>query len=225
MNKTSQVFHTQEKGKTYIFDTGAPFSLYYDTNPRNKSIEKLYPNLMNDIQKLLNKPVDGLIGMDVIQQDRWHFEKCLSTLHRRHEFHLEHVYPLNLIQGIPVVEVEVLNHVFKFWLDTGSSVNYIKAKYLTQDLNERIEDYSPLIGWFSSLGTTLSLSAFGKQRDCSLYVAPTPIESMMGESIDGILGFEFMSTFSWVLDIPAHTIEIESERESHVLPVPFFPHV
>lgn len=200
MNETSHVFEYIEDDKTYIFDTGSPFSIQAPGSQTKLGLDALVPGLFQDIAELIGKPVDGLLGMDVIRKHAWHFSSEHQRLTKQADGTvLSMAYPLDRKMGIPVVEVQIQGQTYRLWLDTGSSVTYFKKRLLPHDLPLSIKDYSPLLGWFESQGTRLDLSALGHVFETSVYEAPPLIESMMSDSIQGILGFGFMSKFDWIL--------------------------
>lgn len=200
MNETSHVFEYQENGKTYIFDTGSPFSINYEVSELNQAFNKLYPNFENDITQLFGKKMEGLIGMDYIKNNVWSFEKNTLTLNKKDSSKNNwKSFNIDYYRGLPVVKVEIFDQIYNFWIDTGSSVNYIKDSLLPDIRDKEIKDFSPLLGWFESTGVTTKIKAFNFEIEKNIFAAPNEVVLLMGYKIDGILGYSFMSMFNWSL--------------------------
>lgn len=222
MKQDYEIFEYEKNQKNYLFDTGSPFSLRYDVDELSQNIEKLLPNLINDLSKILKKHIDGLLGMDQIEGNLWIHDVEKQGIERSGMItYFGSYYPYEKVHGIPVVEVLIDMKVYRFFLDTGSSRNYLKQKHLNQELPLMIKDYSPVVGWFEAKGNNITIEAFGCKQSSEIYVLPSAYENIMGVDIDGILGHQFLSNFTWVLDGKEQRIIVNVE-DKNVLPVPFF---
>lgn len=222
MKRIYEVFEFKKNDKIFLFDTGSPFSIRYDVDELSQNIEKLLPNLLKDLSKILIKHIDGLLGMDQIEGHLWIHDVKNQVIEKSGMIsYFGSNYPYEKVHGIPVVKVMIDRKAYRFFLDTGSSRNYLKAKHLSHNLPLSIKDYSPVLGWFEVKGINESIEAFGHNQSSEIYVLPEAYESIMGDDVDGILGHQFLSNFTWVLDGKEKRI-IVNEEDKNVLPVPFF---
>lgn len=208
MRTSTHVFQIQTN-KTYIFDTGSPFSIGLKDNTANKMINSVYPNLFENIEELLGIVADGLLGCDEISKKRYYYNHINQTLSETYVVFDQSIkYQLDTYFNIPVIEVVINGKKHQFFIDTGSGVNYIKDSLLNKERDLKLKDYSPLLGWFESEGYQTTITSLGQTIETEIYKAPEQIEHIMGSNIDGILGYDFLSQFSWVLDLDNRLFEV-----------------
>jgi hypothetical protein len=200
------LYHENELA--YLVDTGSPFSVNYGSSRLGNTIEKIYPGLLHDLSDKLKLSVTGIIGTDQLKQSRWHFDPTSSKLTRlSDDFDLStyRAFPIEKYLGLPVVEVQLDDHIYRLIIDTCSTLNYLKESLLRGPIESTKEDYHPMLGSFTTHGRRYRLSAFNQKSRVLMYDLPTAMEMALGDEIQGILGCDFMTQHEWVMDLNKNT--------------------
>lgn len=209
MNDKHFILKYQEEGKTYILDTGSPYSIHYGNEPIHHTLNKLYPNLLNDLTELLGEPIDGLMGLDTLRKNRWTFNAITQTIEKDSKIRHTKSIRFETHLGVPVIECKLDSRTYRFLVDTGSSVCYLQEDRFNYERNLIFEDYSPFMGKFKTEGHRVSIEALNQKIDCDVFILPKAYESMLGLDVDGILGCNFLRWFSWTLSLNSDQILVE----------------
>ena len=102
--------------------------------------------------------------------------------------------PIEMVQGVPLVSVEIAGQPVPMFLDTGAPLSYLSAE-LVRDrvaLGEQ-EDFHPLVGRFLASTYAVALRAMGQAMQIRAGRMPTVIETALAlGGAEGILGTEVL---------------------------------
>ncbi len=198
----------EDNGKTYLIDTGSPFSIHDGTLEfcGQQFPRSMAPCSPDDISNLLGMHVDALVGFNVLR----HYAVLIDYGNSEITFSDEGLslpdataLPINTGFGVPKVKMSLLGHEGLFFLDTGAKISYVASETtngLTPDGTDT--DFYPGVGDFETpifnLDTTIADKTF-KVRYGNL---PRMLErSLMGLSgTKGVIGYDFFNNFKVLID-------------------------
>lgn len=204
-----------------VLDTGSPVSI--GSIPKflfmgeNYPLAPVYSGVdMDVISQQLGKPVDALLGMDVLCNYHIYINLSLNRVMFSNNL-LPNIQgesiPVKLMMNIPVIELEVNGITQNLFLDTGSPLNYLAAEF-TKGMQpvDTAKDTYPGIGEFTTSIYELPVNIAGVTLPFRFGVLPKQLEiSMLVNGITGILGTELYRNFNVLLAFP----------ESRVVLAPF----
>ncbi len=207
-----------------VLDTGSPVSI--GSIPKFLFMGENYPLApaysgvdMDVISQQLGKPVDALLGMDVLCNYHIYINLSLNRVMFSNNL-LPNIQgesiPVKLMMNIPVIELEVNGITQNLFLDTGSPLNYLAAEF-TKGMQpvDTAKDTYPGIGEFTTSIYELPVNIAGVTLPFRFGVLPKQLEiSMLVNGITGILGTELYRNFNVLLAFP----------ESRVVLAPFDTH-
>ena len=214
MNKTFTINNfdkhliIEDNGKTYLIDTGSPFSIHdgsleFCGHQFPRSIAPCSPD---DISNLLGMHVDALVGFNVLR----HFAVLIDYGNGEITFSDEglslpnaEVVPISTRFGVPKVMMSLLGHEGLFFLDTGAKISYVASETtsgLTPD--ETDSDFYPGFGHFETPVFNLETTVAGKPFRVRYGNLPLLLEQgLMGLSgTKGIIGYDFFNNFKVLID-------------------------
>lgn len=202
------ITYTIENNAHYLVDTGSPFSINVGHSTASTLINTLVPNLLQDVSTELDLEITGLIGTDLLTQDRWHIDPTGFMSRMSDEDHLYDYreYPITTFMSLPVVNVRIGERVFTMILDTCSSLTYLRKELLTGEPAEPKTDLHPLIGRYTVASFKNNVSAFNLTKSLDVSEVPRDVTVGLPKSIDGLLGFDFLCDDEWILDLGHHTL-------------------
>ena len=189
----------------FIVDTGSPNS--FGTTPtvtiNNKSYRLGANPIIKDVQKNLGSHIKGLVGMDilmnydvVISYDDLiqKFNVDLNDSMKQSEINQE--VPLlrtEFLMGVPVISVIVKDEESKFFLDSGSSISYMREPMIDKkNICGSKKDFYPLFGSFITNIYSTELAVLGDNYRLQFGLLPDLLQDLLPQGIDGILGSDFI---------------------------------
>jgi hypothetical protein len=214
------IAYLKENDLDYIVDTGSPASFQ-----RNSEIKLHGHTYRVQSQDLMGKlkghtllECDGLIGNDIIQNYRlWH---------NRHNHRIElasmnisivdamHPIPLAFHYGIPTVRLIVDGKEGTFFLDTGASISYLRPGFVNRPIQARLREYSPVCGEFTvdMVDANLEILPVGYRHNIGIGIFPQDVARTLLRGIDGILGFDILKQYEFIIDLSNKTFYIERKE-------------
>ena len=210
----------EDNGKTYLIDTGSPYSIFDgealeflgQTCHKSNMMALAAQVMPTDISSLLGMHVDALIGNDILK----HFAICFNYGQGEITFSDEGLtlpdaiaIPIDTSFGVPKAKMSLLGDEGLFFLDTGAKISYVNSATtsgLTPD--ETDTDFYPGVGDFETsvfnLDTTIASKTF-RVRYGNL---PKLLEfSLIGLSgTKGVIGYDFFNNFKVLIDYRANQL-------------------
>lgn len=144
------VLYDCEEG-TFLVDTGSPFSFSekgsisvcgtrHTVTPNLLKIDKTY------ISNKVGKPVDGLLGMDILNQYPMVFDYANDRFAIGERLVGGTAIESSLLMGLVVIKVQIGDQSVKLFLDSGAVISYISEEYTSGCPSVGVaEDFSPLL--------------------------------------------------------------------------------
>jgi hypothetical protein len=143
--------------KKLLIDTGSPMSLATGGSVGLTGNEfQVHTNLpgvsLESISKSLGSRIDGLIGMDILQD----FAITLDYANRYVEFDADEFegdeVDLKLVMTMPIIEISVNGKNEEVIFDTGADLSYIlnTSQYSDFKTDEQYDDFNPAVGDFTT---------------------------------------------------------------------------
>ena len=199
----------EDNGKTYLIDTGSPFSVH--NGDMLEFCGQQFPRGMapcspNDISDLLGMHVDALVGYNVLK----HFAVLLDYGKGEITFSDEGLslpdavaIPVDTSFGVPKVKMSLLGHEGLFFLDTGAKISFV-ASATTNGLTPDETDTDFYVGYgdFETPIFNLETTIAGKSFRVRYGNLPKLLEcTLMGLSgTKGVIGYDFFSSFKVLID-------------------------
>lgn len=210
----------EDIGKTYLIDTGSPFSIFEgdsleflgQTCHKNNLMALAARVMPTDISNLLGMHVDALIGNDILK----HFAICFDYGNSEITFSDEGLtladavaLPFNTGFGVPKAKMNLLGHEGLFFLDTGAKISYVNSATtngLTPDGTDT--DFYPGSGNFETPVFNLETTIADKTFNVRYGNLPKMLEiSLIGLSgTNGIVGYDFFNSFKVLIDYSANQL-------------------
>jgi hypothetical protein len=110
--------------------------------------------------------------------------------------------PITLENGVVCVNLDVEGQSVKLALDTGAWISYIDKKFTEgKPVSETKEDFSPLIGQFSTPIYSMQVSAANQTFPVNFGNLPSQMATMLKlMGIYGVIGFDLFNAFTVVID-------------------------
>jgi hypothetical protein len=189
-------------GRQWIVDTGAPTS--FGAGEHLRVCEKTFdisPDYMGitheQLSGLINHPIDGLLGADVINELDWLFH----TAEKKVEI-CEGSIPLvgtaididSFFMGVPLIKIEIAGTTERVFFDTGAPISYLQDTELSGYPDCGIQkDFYPGFGEFQTSTHRVPL----RVGDMSVEVVCGALPKLLGMTLglvgsSGVLGNEPM---------------------------------
>ena len=197
-------------GLRVLVDTGSPI-----TFGRDKEFEfmgkhcscqtEFSGKTISDIASMMGYDVDVLMGLDLITQFRMktdYQKKEITFSTEEIPFESQCSIPITLENGVVCVNLDVEGQSVKLALDTGAWISYIDKKFTEgKPVSETKEDFSPLIGQFSTPIYSMQVSAANQTFPVNFGNLPSQMATMLKlMGIYGVIGFDLFNAFTVVFD-------------------------
>lgn len=213
-------YYTEEYRK-YIVDTGSPVSFH--RNGEIKMREKKYIAQRYDLMGKLHghtlRECEGLIGNDISKDFRlWYtpgrdeielaFQE-LSIVDAMHSIST----PFHL--GIPTIKLMVEGREGIFFLDTGTSTTYLRPGFINLPIQSIMTEYAPMYGDFEvkMVNVSLDILPIGYRNTVTVGIFPEDVANQLLHGVDGILGFDILKQYEFVIDLKQKMFFIERKGE------------
>ena len=199
----------EDNGKTYLIDTGSPFSVHDGDSLEfcgQQFTRGTAPCSPENISSLLGMHIDALIGYNVLK----HFAILFNYGQGEITFSDEELslpdaisVPINTGFGVPKVKMSLLGHEDDFFLDTGAKISYVASK-TTEGLTPDETDTDFYLGYgdFETSIFNLETAIAGKPFSVRYGNLPFLLErTLMGLSgTKGVIGYDFFNSFKVLID-------------------------
>jgi hypothetical protein len=215
------IAYLSENNLDFIVDTGSPAS--FQRNSEISLYGHTYRVQSHDLMgKLIGrtlKECDGLIGNDIIKNYRlWHNRnnQCIELAYMGLSIvDAMHPIPIRFHYGIPTISLKINGKEGTFYLDTGTSMTYLRKGFLNLPIQSRLIEYSPVCGEFrvDMVDVQLEILPVGYQHDTRVGIFPQDVTNKLLRGVDGILGFDILKQYEFVIDL--HNKMFYIERKEH----------
>ena len=199
----------EDNGKTFLIDTGSPFSIFdgasFDFCGRQfpKGMTMVSIEAVSD---LLGMNIDALVGNDILKYYNVLFDYAGGTITFSDEnlsLPGRQAIALGNAFGIPKVTMQLRGQEGTFFLDTGAKISYVKASTLdglTPD--SQATDFYVGYGDFDTPIYHVPTSIGGHEFIVQYGTLPRILElSLIGLSgTTGVVGYDFFNNFMVLLD-------------------------
>jgi hypothetical protein len=204
-------------GERVLIDSGIPVSL--GRNDEWFFMQRLLPLLpdylnvdLDTISGLVGEPLDIIIGADILEPWCVQFDLPRERIafSTRPMLQGGHVFPLSVLMGVPILNVDVRGKPMRAFLDTGAKLSYA-AGDLLQGLTPigREQDFYPMLGTFETdvYEVPMSLGDLSFTLRCG--ALPTLLEATLavaGKQV--IIGVDLFRQFRVELDMERERITL-----------------
>lgn len=196
-----------DNGQHILMDTGSPCSFH----PKGRlsfgeNRFEVYSELPGVSTQYLSDKVgceiDGLLGMDVINQHPvtislkdglllWDDDAVYPSCF--------HSYPLSVFaRGLLAITLSVNHRRANLIVDTGAFISYIHPEFVTSLTSEGImDDFSPFVGDFQTQSFLCEVDTLGHGTYSQVFGVPPQIISSTLETlhVDGVIGLELFKRY------------------------------
>ena len=213
----------EDNGKTYLIDTGSPYSIFEGDSleflgqmcHKNNLMALAARVMPTDISNLLGMHVDALVGYNVLK----HFAVLFDYGKGEITFSDEglslpdaEAIPIDTSFGVPKVKMSLLGHEGLFFLDTGAKISYV-ASTTTNGLTPDETDTDFYVGYgdFETPIFNLETTIAGKIFHVRYGNLPMLLEcTLMGLSgTKGVIGYDFFNNFKVLIDYSANQMYLD----------------
>ncbi|MCM8596365.1 hypothetical protein [Accumulibacter sp.] len=191
-----------------LLDTGAPTSVGPAELHISGRVFRLRPCYGYVTPAYLSREIrtriDGLLGVDVLRE----FVLCLDPNRQLASFasevaELPVAVPIDLVAGVPVMEVSVGNKVIRAFFDTGAALSYLSPELTVETpAVGRREDFYPGLGTFETDVFDLETQIGPERLRLTYGHLPHALQrSLMRTSTKGIVGSELLESFVCALSL------------------------
>ena len=199
----------EENGKTYLIDTGSPFSVHDGDSLEfcgQQFTDNMAPCSPENISSLLGMHIDALVGYNVLTHYAILFDYDQGEItFSDEELTLPNAIslPINTSFGVPKVRMSLLGNEDDFFLDTGAKISYV-ASETTEGLTPDETDTDFYLGYgdFETPIFNLETTIAGKSFRVRYGNLPFLLErTLMGLSnTKGVIGYDFFNSFKVLID-------------------------
>lgn len=196
----------------FIIDTGSPMSFgeVSSVTIKGKRYRIGQSPITRDVQNHLGRQIKGLIGTDIlkdydieIRYDRYEnrFLVDLESYNQERSNRWDYTYidakSLKNIMGVPVISVNIKEKTHQFFLDTGSTITYMRNSIIdTNNYCGSKNDFYPLLGSFKTNLFRSNVSIDGSEYELEVGALPSMLNLLLPSDIDGIIGADLIKQAS-----------------------------
>lgn len=208
-------------GDIILIDTGSPGSVHDQGNldfmGKNHRVNRSYQGVTShSLSELVGTRITALMGTDVLKNYRVLFDYGNNKFtFNEDEIPMEgHETNLQSFMGLSIVQMSIDGKCLKFFLDTGARLSYLSGNYTRNYKATGIEeDFYPGAGRFRvacfELETTIGTDRFPVKYG----EAPALVEGILnGSNVNGIIGYDFFSQFTILLDLKNNSLKYSRPR-------------
>ncbi len=187
-------------GKRMLVDTGVA-ETFYDENQGVR---------INDLARMLDQPLDGVLGMDSIKG------KVLSITRDSINFNAvapDHKgAPLKYISGIPCVDIKINETPCSAVIKTGATTSYISEELISMDKYTRsVSDIHPFYGSSSVKMFVNYYSISNKNYFADAGELPAEFVWPSSAGVDAIIGMDMLDRFNLIMDFSDNRLHLISK--------------
>jgi hypothetical protein len=154
--------------KVCVFDTGSPFTFFFDNvseysidgkvysirqNPKAAILAQFNSQFNSQIEEMIGVAIDGFIGTDSIANSSIVINFPNKELHITSDtLQLENSIGMRDIHGLPIFEISINGIVLRAAFDSGAMYSFVSShivdKLGLKPLNQTIMDFNPMFGAF-----------------------------------------------------------------------------
>ena len=186
-------------GKLMLLDTGAAKTFY----------DEYQGVRIQDLSRMLGRPLDGVLGMDSLQG------RVLTLT--RETIHLNGVppdregAPLNYISGIPCVDIKINEVPCRAAIRTGATASYISEELISKHkLTKTVNESHPFYGGFSVKMYVNYFRISDKSYFADAGELQAEFASLSSASVDAIIGTDVLNRFDMVMDFADNRLHLVS---------------
>jgi len=211
------IAYVSHEQHAYIVDTGSPTSFQCNGEillPYQRYAAQRY-DLMGKLRGHTLRECEGLIGNDILLDYRIYNDPNFDEVHLASRelsvVDAMHAIPFRLHYGIPTIKLKVEGKVGDFFLDTGSSTTYVRPGFVSLPAKRDMVEYAPMCGEFnvSIVDAKLEILPIGYIQETEIGVFPKDVSDLLLRGIDGILGFDILKQYEFVIDLKEKMFYIE----------------
>jgi hypothetical protein len=186
-------------GKLMLVDTGAAETFY----------DEYQGVRIEDLSRMLGRPLDGVLGMDSIKG------KVLSITRDSIDFNAaapdQQGAPLNYVSGIPCVDIKINEIRCRAVVSTGAATSYISEALISKDKYTRsVNDRHPSYGNSSVKMFVNYFSISNKSFFADAGELPAGFALPSSAGADAIIGTDVLDRFDLVMDFSDHRLHLIS---------------
>jgi hypothetical protein len=210
---------THVEGRSYLLDTGAPFSVGYEPihiAGKRYPVEWSYMGVTpSHLSEYIGMPIEGMIGSDIIRE----YTMGVYATERIVQFTYlptsgDIVLPVQVCGELPIISVMVNGMVRRMFFDTGAPTSYLLPEALEGvEVIGRHEDYYPLLGNFLTDIYSLPVVLASEQREFRFGCVPEEMRSALEAArVSGMIGTELLRHFGMTLSLRDKAMCLETPR-------------
>ncbi len=222
MTTYPDIAYITHEGRHFIVDTGSLVSFHPHgrINLHHTAYVAQRSDLMGKLRGHTKLECEGLIGNDISQAFRiWKSSSRDEVELAFPELSIVdamEAIPMGSHIGIPTIELSINGSIGTFFLDTGTSMTYLRPGFVTQLPKSRMREYAPMVGEFDvqMIDVDLEIVPVGYRHQTTVGIFPQQVADTLLRGVDGILGFNILKEYEFVIDLRLHTFFIERKREN-----------
>lgn len=196
--------------KKYLIDTGSQITLSKESNI--KLADKIYSDVMSnflglnidEIEKLLGRQIDGLIGADILSDFIVTFDliNMILVLSDQINYEGRNSFELGFVMGIPIINCFINKKSVKLIIDTGAHLSYLNPELTNneQPVGKK-RDFHPMIGRFETDIYKLTTTINSINIDVTYGNLPEMLQTLVSlTGASGIVGFDIFKDRSITID-------------------------
>lgn len=163
-NHIVMTVETDLGNKACVFDTGSPFTFFFDDvtefsldgkvfNVGQNPMTFMIRQVRHQIEEMIGTPIDGFIGVESIQNDG----VIIDFINRQINFQSDispanNVIAMGNIYGLPVFDISINGTKLRAAFDSGAMYSFVSSTLTERlnltSLNETMMDFNPMFGAF-----------------------------------------------------------------------------
>ena len=163
-NHIVMTVETDLGNKACVFDTGSPFTFFFDDvtefsldgkvfNVGQNPMTFMIRQFRHQIEEMIGTPIDGFIGVESIQNDG----VIIDFINRQINFQADispanNVIAMGNIYGLPVFDISINGTKLRAAFDSGAMYSFVSSTLTERlnltSLNETMMDFNPMFGAF-----------------------------------------------------------------------------
>lgn len=150
--------------KVCVFDTGSPFTFFFDNvseysidgraySVRQNPMVAMLAQFKSKIEEIIGVTIDGFIGTDCIKNSHIVINFPSQELYiSSDKLQLEDYVSMSDIHGLPIFEISINGVVLRAAFDSGAMYSFVSSHIVEKlglvPLNQTIMDFNPMLGAF-----------------------------------------------------------------------------
>jgi hypothetical protein len=201
-----------ELERRYLFDTSSTFSIGYGRSMLGNIVERVFPDFLDTLTTVYLEPIRGVLGVDQIREYRWHYIPAENSVKRFKRKRIPNGFiaiKLNPNFDLPIFKLKLNENIYQMIIDTSSKLSYIRQGLNIDEMRRDIDDELPIIGRFTTIAYPLMLEMLNHRVIQEVLELPKMIDQILPLDVDGLIGFDFLQKFEWILDLNQNTFWVK----------------